>query len=288
MLLKKSVPLAVVFLTTAVFSLSPAQAQVVRPIANPTAQPVAQSVVATNNTGPVSAASQTAGCTGCQSSSCNGDCGVARPGVLSRLRNALPSIEMSIGNNSGCGCAYRSIFGGWNDLDDYNGIDGASNAINASFNDGFLLGTARGRYLNDLTRVEMEGSWRNNSGNSWSGPLGTAQFDGHFNNFSTMFNVIRDLPSNGPVNFYGGLGAGFSRQDGDFTVSGNAYEFDDWAFAYQGIAGMNVRRSQGADFFVEYRYFANTETDVEGPAATTLDGFNYTAENIVFGFRFKR
>ncbi len=60
------------------------------------------------------------GCGGC-STGCDSGCGQGcgqRPRMLNRLRNALPSIQMSGGND--CGCTYRSIFGGWTDLDDLN------------------------------------------------------------------------------------------------------------------------------------------------------------------------
>lgn len=228
------------------------------------------------------------GCdTGCDQgcgSACGTGCG-QRPQLLGRLRNALPSIQMSGGNN--CGSSYRSIFGGWNGLDDLNTPAGAAAATNGTFNDGFILGTAAGRYLNNCTRVEMESAWRNNSGDTYNNGGANVLLDGHFNNYSTMLNVYRDFNTNGPVSFYGGLGAGASRQDGDFVVNGNSLVFDDWAFAYQAIAGVNFKRNASTDLFAEFRYFANTETQVEFNGVDAGD-FDYVAENIVFGLRFKR
>ncbi len=106
----------------------------------------------------------------------------------------------------------------------------------------------------------MESSWRANSGDTYNNGGANIPLDGHFNNFATMINLYRDFASNGPVNFYAGVGAGASRQDGDFVVNGNSLVFDDWAIAYQAIAGVNFKRNESTSFFAEFRYFANTET----------------------------
>lgn len=292
--------IGIAIIAVALFTVS-SNAQVIRPVANPyqqVASPYQQQVQQGQQAqaqvqpqaqaqAPAGAAvnlsDNGAGCGGCDTgcqSACGQGCG-ARPRMMGRLRNALPSIQFS-GNNSGCGCAYRSIFGGWSDMDDLNTPAGAAPS-NGTFNDGFLLGTASGRYLNNNTRVEMESSWRANSGDTYNGqPL-----DGHFNNYSTMVNIIRDLPSNGPVNFYAGIGGGISRQDGDFTSGGNSVVFDDWAAAYQAMAGVNFKRNANTDFFAEYRYFGNAETQVEFNGADAGE-FDYVSEGIIFGLRFKR
>ena len=276
----------------ALFTVS-SNAQVVQPVANPYAQvqqgqaqqgqvqqtqmqPQAQAPAA----GTAMNISDGAGCGGGCATGCQTGCG--QPRMMGRLRNALPSIQFSR-NDCGCGCAYRSIFGGWSDMDDLNAQIGTVPPSNGTFNDGFLLGTAAGRYLNNCTRVELESAWRNNSGDTFNGqPL-----DGHFNNYSTMVNIIRDLPSNGPVNFYAGIGGGISRQDGDFTTGGNSVVFDDWAAAYQAMAGVTIKRSQQTDFFAEYRYFGNAETQVEVNGVDAGE-FDYVSEGIIFGLRFKR
>lgn len=286
----------IAIVAVALFTLS-AQAQLIRPVAHPyqqaqqgvqqdQAQQAQQAQMQPQAQAQVGTAMNLsdAGCGGCDTgcqSACGQGCGTS-PRMMGRLRNAMPSIQFS-SNDCGCGCAYRSIFGGWSDMDDLNAQIGTAPPSNGTFNDGFLLGTAAGRYLNNCTRVEWESAWRNNSGDTYNGqPL-----DGHFNNFSTMINVIRDLPSNGPVNFYAGLGAGVARQDGDFTTGGNSVVFDDWAFAYQAMAGVNFKRNQNSDFFAEYRYFGNSETQVEVNGVDSGE-FDYVSEGIIFGLRFRR
>jgi len=212
---------------------------------------------------------------GCQQSGCN--CGGQSAGLLTIARALRPF------GDSSCFESYRTLFGGWNELDDYN------DAAVGTFNDGFVLGTAKGIYVNSNTRIERENTWRNNSGNEWTNNGVTTPFDGRVNNFSTMLNVIREFQPISRVTPYVGIGAGASRQDGEFVVNGNNLELDDWAFAYQGIAGLRFQKSCNVSLFAEYRYFGNSETDLENPNFVNPAGnFEYTAQNVVFGIQFKR
>ena len=170
-------------------------------------------------------------------------------------------------------------------MNNYDGIDVPPPAlpVTGSFNDGFVLGVARGRQLNNCTRIEREWTWRNNTGDVWTDPTGAASnIDGQFNNFSSMVNIVRDIR-----NCYIGGGIGVSRQDADFIANGTQFNIEDWAFAYQGFAGINLIKHCNREMFVEYRYFANTETDLDANNVF-FDNFNYEAHNVVFGFRFKR
>lgn len=224
-------------------------------------------------------------------SACGGACGDAncgngcRPG-FGRLRGILPSVQLS--SNGCCSdcCTYRSVFGGWSELDDFASTVTAAPLVSGVFNDGFILGTARGRYLNNNNRIELEGSWRGNSGGAGIYNGAPALIDGHFNNFSTMVNVLHDF-GNGQIKPYVGAGIGVSRQDGEFTVVGNNLDFDDWAFAYQAIGGVSVQSSQNMEYFTEYRFFGNSETEIELNGVVVGD-FEYLSESIVFGIRFKR
>ena len=142
-------------------------------------------------------------------------------------------------------------------------------------NDGFILGFARGRRLNHNTRFEMESSWRNNSGNF----NGATPLDGRINVFSPTVNLYRDFGS-GMIRPYIGGGIGVAFQDAEFTTS----EIDDFAFAYQGVGGFAFKASEATDLFVEYRYYGNTETELEF-AGAVLGDVSYDAHNIIFGFR---
>ena len=225
---------------------------------------------------------QSADC-GCQTLNDCGSCGSFFNGQnLGRLQNWLPRI----GRQSGCGCQnYVSIFGGATYLEDYDGVIAPppANPVSGTFNDGFVLGLARGRYINKNTRFETEWNWRNNTGDVWTDPAGTpSQFDGQLNNYAMMFNLVRDIQC-----AYVGGGIGVSRQDGDFDVTGTNFELEDWAFAYQAIAGVNLIKRDNFDVFAEYRYFGNTETELLANDVF-FDNFVYDSHNVVFGFRFRR
>ena len=221
-------------------------------------------------------------CTGC-----DGYGGNDR-GIMDRIKEfILPSDP----------CSYRSVFGGWSDMQDFNNTPGLSlfgeTAANGRFNDGFILGTARGRYVNENLRFELENNWRNNTGNDLTlfnlplfGVNQTIDAGGQFNMFSTMVNAVREF-GNGRVRPYAGVGIGFGIQDGDFDVGANNFRLDDWAFAYQAILGMNLKQTERYDLFFEYRYYGNTDTQIE-LNGTEVDDFGFQSENVVFGFRFKR
>lgn len=176
---------------------------------------------------------------------------------------------------------YISLFGGWNLLDDHNG-----DVEQSRFNDGFILGFARGRFLNNNRRIELESSWANSTGNLTPPGIG---FDGRINNFSTMVNVYKDITPDSLFGLYVGGGIGFSRQDAEFISGGVELEIEDYAFAYQGIVGVNYRiTGHGSDLYIEYRYQGNTETDIDLESGGFHDSFDYEAQNIVFGIRIKR
>ena len=217
-----------------------------------------------------------------------GDCGAAACGggnvggsgqIMDRVKNwILPP--------KGCGDRYRSVFGGWSDLSDYTG-DVVAGPVGGTFKDGFILGTARGRYLNDNTRIELDTTWRNNSGENWDSPLGTGQLDGHFNSVSSLVNVVREF-GNGRVKPYAGAGVGWTIQDGDFDAMGNHFRLDDWRLAYQGILGFNFMQANNTDLYCEYRYLGNTDAGIEDSFGNRFDEFAYLSESVVFGFRIKR
>jgi hypothetical protein len=186
---------------------------------------------------------------------------------------------------------YRNFFVGGVQLSDYEGEAG-TNQFEGSFREGFILGYANGRQVNKDWRVEWDSSWRNNSGDIWSNSNMTVPFDGHFNVYSTTFNLIRDFHSfpllcRRSLVPYAGGGIGFSRQDGEFDVNGNNFELKDWAFAYQAFLGCTLWEFARGSLYAEYRYLANTETELTANDAF-FDNFLYESQNILIGIRITR
>ena len=208
-------------------------------------------------------------------------------GGLCGLFTDITGISASITRNqTGCNCGgaspasacdngcgprkYIKLMAGWNLIEDDDELDGVGQT-----NDGFLLGFARGRRLNRNTRFEFESSWRNNSGNF----TGTTPLDGRVNVFSPTVNLYRDFGT-GPIRPYIGGGIGIAFQDAEFVTG----EIEDEAFAYQGAVGLAWNSRPGKDWFIEYRYYGNTDTDLEFNGATIGD-VSYEASNVIFGFR---
>lgn len=174
----------------------------------------------------------------------------------------------------GCGCggsnSYYKLMAGWNSIGDDDELEGLGTT-----NEGFLLGFARGKRINCNTRFEFESSWRNNSGNF----AGATPLDGRINVFSPTINLYRDFGS-GSLRPYVGGGIGIAYQDAEFVTG----EVDDFAFAYQAAIGLALNTQPGKDWFVEYRYYGNTDTDLELGGAT-IGEVSYDATNLIFGFR---
>ncbi len=185
------------------------------------------------------------------------------------------------------GRKYINLFGGTNLIDQINGVTVTPEPFNMDFNEGFLLGASMGRYLNPCTRVEIEGVWRNNTVEDLVLNNVATPFVGRVNNYASMLNIYREF-GRGAVRPYIGAGIGFSFVKGDFLINGAAAEVDDYEFAYQGIAGINFWQTDRREFFAEYRYFANTDSDlVDGGGVLISDDFDYKSHNFTFGVRFK-
>lgn len=211
--------------------------------------------------------------------------------MASRIRDMFPKIDISMARTCGCEgvCQcdkrrYRSFFIGGNQLDMF--VD-SNNTVSGDYRDGFILGTARGQYVNENTRIELESTWRNNSGDFWTTNAAQTAFDGHMNNFSSMVNLVRDFGSSDRYNFYLGGGTGFSRSKGEMLVDGDQYNVRAWAFAYQAFIGLNFIKRQNADAYLEYRYFGNSNTNMK-LNGVIFDTMHYEASNFTFGVRFKR
>ena len=244
-----------------------------------TAKPVTASLTTSEG------GSQTDAC-GCNSgceTGCDTGCGTRRR-ILPRLGQSFFGGGNCQDDCCGCSCCcrpckYVSFFGGVTTLHDtVSLVTTAPQPI--ELNKGFVFGMASGCYLNANTRVEMEGSWRNNT-------FTVDPFTyGRLNNYSTMFNMLRDF-GNGRLKPYVGGGIGFSLVKGEFFVVGTPYEIDDYAFSYQGIAGFSYQVASNRDVFVDYRFLGNTTVDIINMGMDAGD-FTFLSHNLVFGIRFNR
>ena len=180
---------------------------------------------------------------------------------------------------------YWSVYGGANYVHDYNG-EIFPQTYNGTFRDGFMIGGAVGRYIKPNVRAEIDSTYRQNSGDTWTG-FGVTPFDGRLQNYSLMFNLLREF-GDGRIKRYAGGGVGAAYSDAEFNVAGTLYDISSGAFAYQAIAGISVMQQNGNEFFTEYRFYGNTAVDLTNVPAATVTDFVYLSHSVVFGIRMSR
>jgi opacity protein-like surface antigen len=83
---------------------------------------------------------------------------------------------------------------------------------------------------------------------------------------------------------------GVAVQDGQLSTATTNYRFDQAAFAFQGMVGLDAKLCDRLTFFSEYRFFGNTETSLENadiapPMEDEIGRFHYSADNVLFGLR---
>ena len=168
------------------------------------------------------------------------------------------------------------------------------------FNDGWQLGIKRGRTFANGIRMESELTYRHTTNDTYSlgnfvGPnfVPTATFDAidSVYQLSSMTNVLYDFRNSSGTTPYIGVGLGGVYADGDIitpAVGVNNF-IEDYAFAYQLIAGASRRISGNAVGYVEYKYFGSSGVDVEqvGVAGAVGD-FDLQSNNVIFGIRWNR
>ena len=142
-----------------------------------------------------------------------------------------------------------------------------------SARDGWAFGAAFGKRINDRRR-ELDFTQRDNS-------VDAGATTGGLRTSSLMANVLFDvdfLQINEARSYVGaGIGAAYSELEVD-----NVGLVSDTTWAYQFIAGMEKPLRNGANAFVEYRYFGTADTNFGG---TEIDLHN---QSLFFGLQFHR
>lgn len=234
---------------------------------------------------------------GCDASGCDSG------GLLGRTSGGLlngHSLD-ELFRRDACSRTYVSILGGWNDADSYFGNDEEemppppTPAIReGTFNDGWAIGGAIGRQVNQAVRGEFEFTFRSNTADQWAvNGVPVGEWDGDLFAYSLMTNLYHDFAN---LRFHGwrpyvGGGIGIAFLDGDFSTAMLDLEIDDELFAYQFMAGANKTLTSNVDLFLEYRYFATDDFDLVNRTPMPAVGFgkdDYEADSIFVGFRVYR
>lgn len=193
---------------------------------------------------------------------------------------------------------YFSGFGGanWVNSTDFDiTAPVAANVVN-SYDTGFVAGGAIGYDLGSLSgpfgmRLEGEFSYRGNDveshnvGGGGANALGAAL--GETNVIAGMANVLFDMDTGSPFEFYAGGGVGVANVDFDghgIDGVGVVMNDDDTVFAWQLIAGVGFEIMPNMILDVQYRYFRADDvslTAVSGASSST----DYESNAVVAGIR---
>jgi outer membrane protein OmpA-like peptidoglycan-associated protein len=116
------------------------------------------------------------------------------------------------------------------------------------------IGTIGARFGNGL-RAELEGGYRFNDGDINGVSASTKTWD-------AMANLLYDLETGTFIEPYIGVGLG--------AVNTEMANDSEWAFAYQGIAGVSFEVNDWVEPFVDYRYLGTAGLDAD-PLGNDLD-----------------
>lgn len=149
-----------------------------------------------------------------------------------------------------------------------------------SFCYGFRLEGELARRSNDLDRLMIDGA---------PGPISD---DGEITMSSVMLNVIYEIPLGIPVRPYIGAGAGAAYADFEMDASLGVMSDDNWAFAWQAIAGLNLEVAPEWEVFAQYQYFRVPEPDLsdtvnEGASFQSVRIDEYESHTASLGVRYR-
>ena len=221
---------------------------------------------------------------GCGSYSCNGSCG------------GYGDVEMTFAESLWadiCCEPYRSnycsVFGGFGETEDFYPTEFIP--ARGSFDDGWIAGISKGRFLTKCLRAELEYTFR--EGNAEELTIGgvTEDWEGELQVHAMMFNAVFQL-NYGPMAYispYYGAGVGVAFFDSDIDGQGGNLSLNETQLAWQGLFGVNVALSQGIDLFGEYRIMRTSELELQDSVSGDVLGTTDPEFNTyLVGLRFYR
>jgi outer membrane protein OmpA-like peptidoglycan-associated protein len=146
-----------------------------------------------------------------------------------------------------------------------------------------LMGEAG--YAFGQLRLEGELSYRDTGVSKVAGTKGS----GDITALSPMVNVMYDfLPESKWHPFVGaGIGAAYMDAGTVKTAAANVYKGNDWAFAYQGIAGLAYDLDTNWQVKTQYRYFNTTDYNLTASPGGQSLSTDYHSHAIMVGFTYK-
>jgi len=159
-------------------------------------------------------------------------------------------------------------------------INGADRDIDTDL--GFVGLANFGYAFGNGLRTEAEGSYRNNSVDSW----GSTNLDGDVDAWSAMFNALYDFDTGTGFTPYVGAGIGIAYIgiDAENKTAGVSVNDADVAFAYQAILGVGYDVAENLAVTADYRFFHAPNLDNDKSGSNIADG--YANHALMLGVRY--
>jgi outer membrane protein W len=189
---------------------------------------------------------------------------------------------------------YIRAAGGISWIDDDDSADltdpaGTQNA-DASFDPGYTVSLAVGRWFNRNWRADLEWAYRSNDNDEVVLDDGRIADDGNFASSSLSVNAyyhFTDGREIGRISPYLGAGLAWVNEiDIDLEGLGGEYEdLEDDGFGVQVMAGLSYRQSQRLRWDAEVRWLYFDEADLDN-AGVKLESVDYNPLTVTLGFSY--
>ena len=184
---------------------------------------------------------------------------------------------------------YIGIEGGANWVDDIDAravtASGSTSQGSLSTDTGWAVLATVGYSFQNHFRLEGEVGFRHNGldGSFITTSGSPTALTGDFDELSLMANVLYDFQLGPKTVFSLGVGAGMDRAN----LQTAGLDVDDWAFAYQGIAGLAYNLNAKTQLTLNYRYFRVSDLKFEiPPGLGAIEFEDVTKHTVTLGLRY--
>jgi outer membrane protein OmpA-like peptidoglycan-associated protein len=178
----------------------------------------------------------------------------------------------------------------------YTGIDAGANFLQDSKNSGNGLSLKSESDVGWMVQGQVGygfGPWKVEGELSYRASgvakVGGTSGSGTTSSLAPMINGIYEFLPQSQWHPFVGLGVGAAYLDnGTIKRSGaNAYSGSDWAFAYQGFAGVGYDVTKNVELKAQYRYFATLDYDTKASSNNSKLTSEYADHGLLFGVTYK-
>lgn len=180
-----------------------------------------------------------------------------KPCLINALILSLAGV-FSVASHAADNNAYVRAGGGYSIVTDSK-VRNVGGGAKVKFKDGYTINAAVGYRFLDIVRIELEGSYMDNTLKSFTVGGADVLRSGDLQRIAVMGNAIFDLAFTD--NFYGYLGGGIGVLHSRFTadVGLGSDNSTDWSFAFQGMLGLGYNFNESISLSGGYRVLGATD-----------------------------